>query len=122
MLISPSQSATATAPVPIAVKRLPAACIVVRYSNSKRAGRDSIAAQETFQIVQFLAGTGGLAQPAAEFLQYAPCPLRAGKTRGRIEPSQAFRRAPEGIGALGVAKLTWPALTVLTISELLAGA
>jgi hypothetical protein len=68
MLISPSQSTTATAPVPIAVKRLPAACIVVRYSNSKRAGRDSIAAQETFQVVQFLAGTGGLAQPAAEFL------------------------------------------------------
>jgi hypothetical protein len=34
----------------------------------KAARRDSVAAQETFQIVQFLAGTGGLAEPAAEFL------------------------------------------------------
>ena len=41
---------------------------LVRSSNSKRAGRDSIAAQETFQIVHFLAGAGELAEPAAEFL------------------------------------------------------
>jgi len=45
-----------------------AACVLVRSANSMRAGRDSIAAQKTFQIVQFLAGTGGLAEPAAEFL------------------------------------------------------
>jgi hypothetical protein len=58
----------ATAPVPIATIRLFAACVLVRSSHSKRAGRDSIAAQKTFQIVHFLAGTGGLAEPAAEFL------------------------------------------------------
>ena len=34
----------------------------------KACRRDSIAAQKTFQIVHFLAGTGGLAEPAAEFL------------------------------------------------------
>ena len=55
-------------PVPIAIIRFLAACVLVRSPNAKRAGRDSIAAQKTFQIVQFLAGTGGLAEPAAEFL------------------------------------------------------
>ena len=68
VLIRPGKSTTATAPVPIATIRLLAACILVRSSNSKRAGRDSVAAQKTFQIVHFLAGTGGLAEPAAEFL------------------------------------------------------
>jgi hypothetical protein len=48
--------------------KIPCGCILARSSNSKRAGRDSIAAQKTFQIVHFLAGAGGLAEPAAEFL------------------------------------------------------
>ena len=64
----PAHQFFATAPVPIATIRLFAACILVRSSNSKRAGRDSIAAQETFQIVHFLARAGRLAEPAAQFL------------------------------------------------------
>ena len=64
----PAHHFFAPAPAPIATMRLLAGCILVRFPNSKHAGRASIAAQKTFQIVHFLAGTGGLAEPAAELL------------------------------------------------------
>src|SRR5438876_11988460 len=78
----------------------------------KRAGRRSIAAQKTFEIVHFLARPGGIAQPAAEFLKHTPGAFAGGNTH-RIETRPgvgrpfASRRAPERTGPLAGAKLAW---------------
>src|SRR6266550_4258022 len=77
ILISPSKSTIVTAPTPVAPIRLLSECIFVgspatNMARLKRAGRRSIAAQKTFEIVHFLARPGGIAEPAAEFLKHTP--------------------------------------------------
>src|SRR6266513_450479 len=66
----------------------------------KRAGRRSIAAQKTFEIVHFLARPGAIAGGNTHRIE----------TRTGVESPFASRRAPERIGAIVGAKLAWRAL------------
>ena len=92
-------------------------------TRGKQACGRSIAAQKTVEIVQFLRGSRGLPEPAAELLKDPPGALGGGhahriEARVRIERSFASARTPQRVSVPGSAKLALAALPLLALGPL----